>query len=114
FDGLINGHTYRYDPDDFYGRNLHSKSEYAQILSGWQNERYDRLIEEAKRTLDPDRRKELYTEAWNLVNVELPHFYLHEEVYTSAAAKALQGYQPSRLGALHYHGGGLRTAYMAT
>jgi peptide/nickel transport system substrate-binding protein len=113
FDGLINGHTYRYDPDDFYGRNLHSKSEYAQILSGWQNERYDRLIEEAKRTLDPARRKELYTEAWNLVNVELPHFYLHEEVYTSAAAQDLRGYQPNMLGALHYHGGGLRTAYIA-
>jgi peptide/nickel transport system substrate-binding protein len=112
FDGLINGHTYRYDPDDFYGRNLHSKSEYAQILSGWQNERFDRLIEEAKRTLDPERRKELYTEAWNIVNVELPHYYLHEEVYTSAAAKDLQGYQPSRLGALQYHGGGFRTAYI--
>jgi peptide/nickel transport system substrate-binding protein len=113
FDGLINGHTYRYDPDDFYGRNLHSKSEYAQILSGWHNERYDRLIEEAKRTLDPARRKELYTEAWNIVNVELPHFYLHEEVYTSAAAKDLKGYQPNRLGALHYKGGGFRTAYIA-
>jgi peptide/nickel transport system substrate-binding protein len=114
FDGLINGHTYRYDPDDFYGRNLHSKSEYAQILSGWQNAKYDQLVEEAKRTLDQARRKALYTEAWNLANVELPHFYLHEEPYTAAAAKALQGYQPSMMGALHYHGGGLRTAYMAT
>jgi peptide/nickel transport system substrate-binding protein len=114
FDGLINGHTYRYDPDDFYGRNLHSKSQYAQILSGWQNARYDGLIEEAKRTLDPARRKALYTEAWNLVNVELPHFYLHEEVYTSAATKELRGYQPNRLGALHYQGGGFRTAYIET
>jgi peptide/nickel transport system substrate-binding protein len=112
FDGAIQGHTYRYDPDAFFARNLHSKSEYAQYLSGWQNERYDRLIEEAKRTLDPERRKVLYTEAWNLVNVELPHFYLHEEVYTSAATKDLRGYQPNRMGALHYHGGGLRTAYM--
>jgi peptide/nickel transport system substrate-binding protein len=114
FDGLINGHTYRYDPDDFYGRNLHSKSDYARILSGWHNERYDGLIEEAKRTLDVARRKELYAEAWNIVNVELPHFYLHEEVYTSAASKDLRGYQPNRLGALHYQGGGLRTAYIVS
>jgi peptide/nickel transport system substrate-binding protein len=112
FDGLINGHTYRYDPDDFYGRNLHSKSQYAQILSGWQNARYDQLIEEAKRTLDPAKRKELYTEAWNIVNVELPHYYLHEEVYTSAATHDLRGYQPSSLGALQYQGGGFRTAYI--
>jgi peptide/nickel transport system substrate-binding protein len=114
FDGLVQGNTYRYDPDAFYGRNLHSQSRYAKVLSGWQNERYDKLIEEAKRTLDQRRRKELYTEAWNIVNVELPHFYLHEEVYTSAATKAVLGYTPGQTGAVHYRRGGLRAAYMAT
>jgi peptide/nickel transport system substrate-binding protein len=114
FDGLIQGNTYRYDPDAFFGRNLHSKSQYARVLSGWQNARYDQLVEEAKRSLAPERRKALYTEAWNIVNVELPHFYLHEEVYTSAATRALQGYEPGRMGAVHYQGGGLRAAYMAT
>jgi peptide/nickel transport system substrate-binding protein len=108
----IQGNTFRYDPDDFFARNLHSKSEYAQILSGWENARYDALVEEAKRTLDVARRKELYTEAWNIVNVELPFFYLHEVTQTSAAAKTLQGYQPGKMGALHYHGGGLRAAFI--
>ena len=112
FTASIQGHTYRYDPDDFFGRDLHSKSEYSNALSGWQNARYDQLIEEARRTLDPARRKALYTEAWNIVNVELPFFYLHELTITSAAAKALQGYQPGAEGALAYHGGGLRTAYL--
>jgi peptide/nickel transport system substrate-binding protein len=111
FDGLIQGNTYRYDPDDFFGRNLHSKSEYAQVLSGWQNERYDRLVDEAKRTLDPARRRELYAEAWNIVNEELPHFYLHEVTFTSAAVKELRGYRPGSAGALTYQAGGLRTAY---
>jgi peptide/nickel transport system substrate-binding protein len=114
FDGSIQGNTYRYDPDAFFGRNLHSKSEYAKILSGWQNAKYDQLVEEAKRTLDQGRRKELYAEAWNIVNDELPHFYLHEIIYTSAADKALRGYQPSKMGALTYHDGGFRTAYIAT
>jgi peptide/nickel transport system substrate-binding protein len=113
FDGLVQGNTYRYDPDAFYGRNLHSQSRYAKVLSGWQNERYDRLIDEAKRTLDQARRKEMYTEAWNIVNVELPHFYLHEEVYTSAASKVVRGYEPGDTGAVHYRGGGLRATYMA-
>jgi peptide/nickel transport system substrate-binding protein len=112
FDGLINGHTFRFDPDDFFGRNLHSKSPYAQVLSGWQNARYDQLVEEAKRTLDPARRKALYTEAWQIVNVELPHFHLHEVTQTSAAVKALKGYRPSLVGSLSYQGGGLRTAYI--
>ncbi|HEX9869754.1 MAG TPA: ABC transporter substrate-binding protein [Candidatus Tectomicrobia bacterium] len=34
FDAAINGHPYRYDTEDYYARNLYSKSEYAQILSG--------------------------------------------------------------------------------
>jgi peptide/nickel transport system substrate-binding protein len=114
YPAAIQGNTYRYDPDDFFARNLHSKSEYAQILSGWENARYDALVEEAKRTLDQARRKELYTEAWNIVNVELPFFYLHEISNTSAAAKTLQGYQPGSAGALHHQGGGLRAAYMAS
>jgi peptide/nickel transport system substrate-binding protein len=113
FDARLGGHTYRYDPDDFFGRNLHSKSQFNQIFSRWYNARYDQLVEEAKRTLDPARRRELYTEAWNIVNTELPQFHLHEVVRTSAADKKLQGYQPGSSGALTYHGGGLRTAYIA-
>ncbi len=112
FDGAIGGNTYRFDPDGFFERNFHSQSEYAHVLSGWQNARYDQLVEEAKRTLDPARRKELYTAAWNIVNVELPHFHLHEVTMTSAAVKELGGYQPCVIGAFTYRGGGIRTAYI--
>jgi peptide/nickel transport system substrate-binding protein len=114
FDAVLGGYTYRYDPNDFYARNLHSKSEWNKSNSGWHNERYDRLVEEAKKTLDVARRKELYTEAQNIINVELPHFHLHDVVRTTAAVKALQGYQPGLGGALTYQGGGLRTAYIGT
>jgi len=112
YDGSIQGNTLRFDPHDFYGRNFHSKSEYAQVLSGWHNERYDRLVEEARRTLDRDRRKALYTEGWSLVNAELPHFHLHEVTHTSAAVKELRGYQPNMVGALTYRDGGFRIAYL--
>jgi len=114
FDGRFGGYTYRYDPNDFYARNLHSKSEWNRSNSGWHNERYDRLVEEAKRTLDRERRKELYTEAQNIINAELPHFHLHDVVRTTAAVKALRGYQPGAGGALTYRGGGFRTAYLET
>jgi hypothetical protein len=36
---------------------------------------------------------------------------LHEVTHTSAAVKEVQGYQPSAVGALTYHGGGVRTTY---
>ena len=112
FHGLVQGNTFRFDPDSFFERNFHSRSDYAQVLSGWKNERYDQLVEEAKKTLDAARRKELYTEAWNIVNVELPHFHLHELTMTSAAVKELRGYQPCVIGAFSHHGGGIRTAYI--
>jgi peptide/nickel transport system substrate-binding protein len=112
FHALVQGNTFRFDPDSFFERNFHSKSDYAQVLSGWQNERYDQLVEEAKRTYDPARRKELYTAAWNIVNVELPHFHLHEVTMASAAVKELRGYQPCVIGAFSHHGGGIRTAYI--
>jgi peptide/nickel transport system substrate-binding protein len=112
FDATFAGYTYRFDPNDFYARDLHSQSAWSKGRSGWHNARYDRLVEEAKRTLDVARRKELYTEAQNIVNVELPLFHLHDAVRTWAADKNLQGYQPGVGGILTYHGGGLRTAYM--
>src|SRR5262249_34345864 len=40
FHALVQGNTFRFDPDSFFERNFHSKSDYAQVLSGWQNERY--------------------------------------------------------------------------
>jgi peptide/nickel transport system substrate-binding protein len=109
---MIQGHAYRFDPDGLFGINLHSKSDYARSLAGWSNERYDKLVEEAKRTLDPARRRELYTEGWNIVNVELPHFHLHELTMTSVAAKELKGYQPCVVGPFTHRGGGIRTAYI--
>ena len=114
FHGHIAGNSYRFDPDGIFERNLHSKSDYAQSLSGWHNERYDRLVEEAKKTLDPARRKELYTEAWNIVNLELPHFHLHELTMTAAAAREVKGYQPCVVGPFTHRGGGIRTAYIET
>ena len=110
FAACIQGNSYRFDPDGFFSRNLYSKSDYAQRLVGWHNERYDKLVEEAKRTLDQARRKELYTEAWNIVNVELPHFHLHELTTTSVAAKQVKGYEPCVLAPFTYRGGGIRTA----
>ena len=58
------------------------------------------------------RRKELYTEAWNIVNVELPHFHLHELTTTSVAAKEVKGYTPCAVRPFHLSGGGIRTAYI--
>ena len=96
----------------FFDRNLHSQSAYAQRLHGWHNARYDKLIEEAKRTRDPAKRRELYTEGWKIVNEELPQFHLSELSMISAAHKSVQNYVPSKVAPFTYSGGGVRTAYI--
>jgi len=113
FHAHVQGNSYRFDPDGFFDRNLHSKSAYGRIRHGWYNERYDKLVEEAKRIADPAKRRELYTEAWNIVHEELPQFHLHELSAVSAAHKSVQGYQPADVAAFTYHQGGVRTAYIA-
>ncbi len=112
FHAHIQGHSYRFDPDAFFDRNLHSQSAYAQRLHGWHNARYDKLIEEAKRTRDPAKRRELYTEGWKIVNEELPQFHLSELSMISAAHKSVQNYEPSKVAPFTYSGGGVRTAYI--
>ena len=114
FDGIVQGNTLRFDPDDFYGATCTPRASMRKSCRDGRTNATIGLIEEAKRTLDPARRKALYTEGWNIVNVELPHFHLHEVVITSAAVKELRGYQPSATGSFSYHGGGIRTAYIET
>src|SRR5207245_6795248 len=36
FAASIQGHTYRYDPDDFFGRDVQSTREYSHLLPGSQ------------------------------------------------------------------------------
>jgi peptide/nickel transport system substrate-binding protein len=110
FHALMQGNSYCFDRDGFFARNLHSKSDCAKVVAGWQNARYDRLVEKAKRMLDRNKRTRLYTQAWNIVNEELPHFHLHELTMTSAAAMEGKGYQPCVVGPFTHRSGGIRTA----
>ncbi len=112
FDAHIQGHSYRFDPDAFFDRNLHSKSAYGKVRHAWHNERYDKLIEESKRTPDQAKRRELYTEGWNIVHEELPQFHLHELSMISVAHKSVKGYEPCVVAPFTYSGGGIRSAYI--
>jgi ABC-type transport system substrate-binding protein len=112
FHAHVQGHSYRFDPDGFFDRNLHSKSAYGKIRHRWHNERYDKLIEEAKRTADQPKRRELYTEGWSIVNEELPQFHLHELSMVSAASKSVKDYEPCLVSPFTYRQGGIRVAYI--
>ncbi len=107
------GSSFRFEPDGWYSRWLHSKGEEGQLRLGFSNERADKLIEEARVTLNRDKRLELYTEVDSIVNDEAALIYCHTVPVVTAATSRLKGYAPSIADVFTWSGGGIRTAWFA-
>lgn len=103
--------SYRFEPDGWYSRWIHTQGSEGKLRCGFSNERCDKLIEEARVTLDRNLRKEMYTEVDNIVNDEAALIYSHAVPLTSAGVKNLKGYKPAIAGPHSWAGGGIRTAY---
>jgi len=103
--------SFRFDPDGWYSRWLHSDAPDNKRRVGFKNEKVDKLIEQAKTTPDVAKRKELYQAVDDIVNDECALIYHHSVPLTGAAVKRLKGYEPQLTGGPNYHGGGVRTAY---
>jgi len=104
--------SYRWDPDGWFSRQILSTAPATRANSGFRNERADRLIAEARRTAERQKRLELYAAIDSLVNAELPLLYLYHLTLLEAGSMRLKGYQPSVSGAFSIRGGGIRTAWM--
>jgi len=103
--------SFRFDPDGWHSRWLHSEAPDNKRRVGFKNERVDQLITEAKQSTDANLRKELYREVDGIVNDEAALIYHHSVPLTGAAVKNLKGYEPQLSGGPNYHNGGVRTAY---
>lgn len=103
--------SFRFDPDGWYSRWIHSEAPDNKRRVGFVSERADKLIEEARTLTDVARRKELYREVDGIVNDESALMYHHSVPLTGAAVKNLKGYKPQLTGGPNYNNGGVRTAY---
>ena len=81
------------------------------MRTGYKNEKADKLIDEARLTLDKAKRLELYTEVEGIINDDCAIIYTHAVPLTSAGTKKLQGYKPAFAGPFSIAGGGIRTAH---
>jgi ABC-type transport system substrate-binding protein len=113
FDAESTSASYRFDPDGWFFRNLYSTAPSTQRTSGFHNARADKLIIEARRTADKQKRLELYAEIDSIVNEELPILYLYHLTMLQAGAMHLKGYQPAISGPFSIRGAGIRTAWLA-
>ena len=103
--------SYRPDPDGWYSRWLHSDGAEGKLRVGFKNEKVDKLVEEARVSLDVNKRMELYTQVDDIVNDEAALIYSHAVPLTSAGVKRLKGYEPAIAGPFTWQGGGVRTAW---
>jgi ABC-type transport system substrate-binding protein len=113
FDAESAAASYRFDPDGWFSRHLLSTSPSTKENSGFRNERVDNLIAEARRTVNKQKRLELYGEIDSIVNEELPILYIHHLTLLEAGGMNLKGYQPAISGLFSIKGGGIRTAWLA-
>ena len=105
--------AYKFDPDGWYAREIHSQGATTKYVTRFRNEKADKLIEEARGTRDPKKRLEIYTEVDSIVNEELPVLFTHHLTLLEAGVMNLQNYQPAISGSPHTQGAGLRVAWMA-
>ena len=82
-------------------------------FQGFRSERADKLIVEARQTINKQKRLELYAEIESIVNEELPYLYIHNLTLLEAGVMNLKGYQPAASGLFTTKGGGIRTAWLA-
>jgi peptide/nickel transport system substrate-binding protein len=105
--------AYKFDPDGWYAREIHSKGATTKYVTRFRNEKADKLIEEARRARDPKKRLEIYTAVDSIVNEELPVLFTHHLTLLEAGVMNLKNYQPAISGSPHTQGAGLRVAWMA-
>ncbi len=107
------GGSYRFDPDGWFSRQILSTSAMTQGQSRFHNERADKLIVEARQTVDPQKRLELYAELDRIVNEELPVMYIQNAAMMQAGVTNLTNYQPGVSGHPSSSQAGFRAAWLA-
>jgi peptide/nickel transport system substrate-binding protein len=77
-DAVVFGTGAPYDPDLTLFNQFHSSQAYQGFSNpgGYANEEVDRLIEEGRRTLDPDARNEIYREVQRVLAEEQPWIFV--------------------------------------
>ncbi len=105
--------SYRFDPDGWFSRQILSTSPSNKKGARFRHDKADKLIAEARRTLDKRQRLQMYAALDSIVNEELPLLYIHHLTLLEAGVLNLKGYQPGISGPFSTKGAGLRTAWLA-
>jgi peptide/nickel transport system substrate-binding protein len=75
--------NWMHDADNSLFTRYHSSSMYAKVWQGYKNERLDKVLEEARITLDVAKRAKLYTEAQKILQDDSPSLFTYaiQDIY---------------------------------
>jgi len=93
YDVLIYGLDYGVDPDPYPFWHSTQASSIGLNLSNFSNIDADKALEEARKTLNKDTRKQKYDEFWKIFNDEVPAIILSQDEWKFAVGKKIKNVQ---------------------
>jgi peptide/nickel transport system substrate-binding protein len=93
FDALLVAITVGNDPDPYPFFHSSQLNDPGDDFSGYATLSTDRLLEQARRTVDQAKRKELLAKIWNAIATDLPVVFLYYTDYLYAQSRTLHGFR---------------------
>ena len=93
FDALLVGITVGNDPDPYPFFHSSQVADPGDNFSGYSTLAMDRLLEQARRTVEQSKRKDLFGQVFNAIATDLPVVFLYYSDYLYAQSKTLKGFR---------------------
>ena len=95
---LLFGEVLNVEPDPFSFWHSSQKKDPGLNLALYDNQGADKLLEEARQSLDKSVRRDRYNDFQNLVIEDLPSIFLYSPLYLYPQAKKIKGFEDKLLG----------------
>jgi peptide/nickel transport system substrate-binding protein len=93
FDALLVGITVGNDPDPYPFFHSSQVNDPGDDFSGYSTLPMDRLLEQARRTVDQTKRRELFAQVWTTLATDVPVVFLYYTDYLYAQSHTVQGFR---------------------
>ena len=93
FDALLVGITVGNDPDPYPFFHSSQVNDPGDDFSGYSTLAMDRLLEQARRTVDQTKRRDLFAQVWTAIAGDVPVVFLYYTDYLYAQSHTLQGFR---------------------
>lgn len=93
FDALLVGITVGNDPDPYPFFHSSQVSDPGDDFSGYSTLATDRLLEQARKTVDQAKRRDLFAQVWTAIATDVPVVFLYYTDYLYAQSHTLQGFR---------------------